>query len=127
VADRIREAPEGGRPSAAIRYVLDRDAEDRAARTAEAEAREAAERRDPPRAEAAALWSELVSRHRSPRSTAPAPAVPVAEPPATPGPDRERRVADWRRLIVGREVPEAHARRAIADYAPDLDDLAELL
>jgi hypothetical protein len=126
VADCIREAPEGGRPSAAIRYVLDRDAEDRARRTAEAEAREAAERRDPSPAEAAAIWSEL--RSRSSRSTvAPPAAAPVAEPPAVSGPDRERRVADWRRLIVGREVPEAAARRAIADYAPDLDDLAELL
>ena len=122
VADRIREAPEGGRPSAVIRYVLDRDAEDHARWTAEAEAAEAAERRD--RALPAGPYGD-VSQWPTLRATFGTP--PVVAPPAEPSPDRERRVAEWRRLIVGREVPAVAAHRAIAEYAPDLDDLGELL
>jgi hypothetical protein len=125
VVERIREAPEGERPSAVIRYVLDRDAEDRARWTAEAEAaeRQAAEDRQRRDAEAAAFMAEWQTRAGS-RPTRAADLLRTVEPDAE---RRARRVAEWRRAIVGREVPEAAARRAIAEYAPDLDDLAELL
>jgi hypothetical protein len=126
VADRLREAPEGSRRSAVLAYVLDREAEDRARHRAEAEAADRASRERASRASArpptapSRVGEDLAATLRATFGT------PSAED-AEPGPDRERWVADWRRAIVNREVPEAAARRAIADYAPDLDDLAELL
>jgi hypothetical protein len=126
-AERIREAPiTTARPGDdVIRYLLEADAAWRGPRLEAAEAEDRATRA---RHQAAQARPRTPPAHVGDVLPAVA-ALPSIRPPVAP-PDpaiRERRVAEWRRVIVSREVPAAAARRAIAEYAPDLDDLAELL